>query len=275
MMEDISILDMPSEVLFKIFLMVRGEFSLHPFLDMKEGNQQMKISSKSNKEIKKFILMFRPWLYPEVVYSNVWENGRWVLKKNLTSCDLKYLRWADVHPCKLLPNNLCVLSRVCKDFKNEIDTGPYWETLYIRDFRNGKPYVHKKSQEFYKKKYYKLINGYFTMLKEHLLYNIDLIEKKILVKNNNAVQYMNVIKHSVNSYQIDIPGLHYTVKNLQRVRVNPFDGVYIEPTELRNRIEQIINNRRLCQYEIDKFNNELKYINEYYEKHKSIFDNII
>ena len=68
MMEEISILDMPSEVLLKIFLMVEGDFSLHPFLDMKESTttRQLKISNKSNKEIK-YISMFRPWLYQEAV----------------------------------------------------------------------------------------------------------------------------------------------------------------------------------------------------------------
>ena len=276
MMEDISILDMPSEVLLKIFLMVEGEFSLHPFLDMKEGTttRQLKISNKSNKEIKNYISMFRPWLYPESVFSNVLENGRWVLKKNLTTSDLRYLRWADINPCKLLPNSLCILSRVCKDFKNEIEVGPYWETLYIRDFRNGKKYVHKKKQEIYKQKYYKLINDYFRMLKENLLYHIDLLEKSLMVKNNNAVIYLDAIKNIVRTSAIDIPNLHFRVQNLQQTFRDSNNNIDIRLVELSKPIEQLINYRRICNKEISEFNEELTKINDYYDKRKTIFDNI-
>ena len=273
MMEDISILDMPTEVLLKIFLMVEGDFSLHPFLDMRQG-QNPRISNRTIKELKNYIRRLSPWLYPTTVYSNVLENGSWVLRKHLGYNDKIYLKSCINNPCIVLPSNLCILSRVCKDFKNEIEEGPYWETIYIRDFRNGKKYVHKKKQEFYKQKYYKLINDYFIMFKGHLLYHIDLLEKNLMVKNNNAIQYMNTIKDIVRTSAIDIPNLHIRVQNLQQTFRDSNNNTNIRQVELSKPIEQLINYRRICNHEISKFNEELTKINIYYDKRKTIFDNI-
>mgnify|MGYP006096148371 CR=1 FL=1 len=116
----ISILDVPSDIMFKIFMMVSGDFHLHPFLNLRSNWCGNRISIRNRNEINSFISLF---LY----------RGSRSLRYNSQS----YSNYCMNNTLRMLPSNICILSRVCKNFKTELLTEPYWETLYIRDFRKG------------------------------------------------------------------------------------------------------------------------------------------
>jgi len=244
----ISILDMPSDIMFKIFMMVSGDFHLHPFLNLRSNWCGNRISIRNRNEINSFISLF---LY----------RGSRSLRYNSQS----YSNYCMNNTLRMLPSNICILSRVCKNFKTELLTEPYWETLYIRDFRKGKPYVHKKPQSFYKEKYYNLIYEYFESLKKVIKAKSG--TKKLLkrVKLNNSEIYLDCIEAAVQNLSIDVPIL-YKINGLQQLLSDTVVGEF----EVNLPFHSVVANRRSCLAQAHEYGHECKKLNAYLKKYENI-----
>lgn len=254
---NISILDMPSEILLMIFMMVESDVSLHPFIHFcKRG-----IICMNNRDIDTFVQRYHggPLPYLSSMYENYCLNN----------------------PICVLPSTLCILSRVCKDFKNEISTGDYWKNIYIRDFRKGKPYVHPKQVKFYKEKYYKIIKNYYNMAYYNIKLDIDRVEKNITAKTNNSIIYLENIKHTVDSLLIDDQYEKIHIDGLKTVRVRKkykdgrlFIKYIIDDTYLNISFDNIISYRRMCMRQIVDFKFQLVDFSDLFNKYKIITESL-
>jgi hypothetical protein len=253
----ISILDMPSEILLKIFMMVESDVSLHPFIHFSNRG----ILYSNNMRIYSFVQGYRGG--PLRGLSSMYEN------------------YCLNNPICVLPSSLCILSRVCKEFQNEISTGDYWKTIYIRDFRKGKPYVHPKQVKFYKEKYYKIIKNYYNLAYYNIKLDIDCLEKNIIAKTNNSIIYLENIRHAVDSLLIDNKYKTILITGLKQVRktiLGPPPRYLIEyymVDKVKNiPFDTIISYRRKCNNQIKQFKYQLDKFSNLFNKYKTITEKI-
>ena len=260
----ISILDMPSEILEKIFLMVEGDFEKNPFLIIEKG----KLSQMCKSILENFTRSDADYgRYNEIKekYNNL------------------YKLYCRNNPVCVLPSTLCILSRVCKTINKDInDTNKCWETVYIRDLRKGKNYVYPKKPVFYINKYRELIKDYYIPL----LNNIKLIkskdDKNLLVKYNNSNIYLDSIKYCVDNLLID-SNRKYEVQGLYKLRTrHALRGrrVYdtgqhiIDEVTQHLCIETIIKKRRQCLRKINELDERIKLNGLRISKYKKIVDSL-
>ena len=241
----ISILDMPSEILEKIFLMVEGEFSKNPFLTIERG----KMSQMSKNILANFTrhdAKRGAQRYNRIIgkHNNLY---KFYCKNNLIC---------------VLPSTLCILSRVCKTINKEInDTNKCWETVYIRDLRKGKKYVYPKKPVFYINKYIELIKNYYIPL----LNNIRLIksydEKEVSINHRNSSIYLEHIRYCVDNLLIDENPI-VCVSELYKLRYCVFseqgDKWTVDEISRNLSVESMIKKRRNCLKGIELASDRIK-----------------
>ena len=225
----LSLLDLPSEILENIILQVNGpkNIHLHPFLNITRKGSTVCIQPSKSQQAR---------------YS----------KSHINRLYAAYLKQNPL--CNVLPSTLCILSRVSKGFRDEINNNNiYWKTLYIRDCRQGKPY--KYDNWNYKLKYIQNIYLYYYRTLRNTRNSLEYTTKKLTTKINNADIYLQVMQEAVLNKTIDFPNQIYTISDLEIVR----ELFNLVNKTIRNiRFEEILFSRRKCLNEISIYDKEIR-----------------
>ena len=255
-MKQLSLLDLPHDILENIFLRVISDLNLNPFLKHITKKGQLVCATRINAY--KYYCRY---------------------KHDTDICHKQYsLYLKNNSHCCVLPSTLCILSRVCKDLKYIMNNYDYWKTLYIRDCRGGKPY--KYDNKDYKKLYFQNIYQYYHFMHKDTIFNIDFTRKKISSKVTNANILMNQVRGAVWDDGIDFPDHIYYIYGLRDVELVQTDWnggknaclIQLEEKELE--FEEILQYRRECICNIMKYDEEYEDLIKQRDKVNKIMDGL-
>ena len=149
-----------------------------------------------------------------------------------------------------------------------------WEQFYISHIRQI-PYKRNHSHEFFRKKVYDNIKEYYSsavlnVSKNDILY----FDNMLTIRNNNASAFLEVIKKSIDSGDIDDPEKVYIVNGLLKTLVPPSGTpcACVVPPSLK--IEKIIVHRRHAYKDIAHYSERLALSKIHLAKIKSIVEKL-
>jgi len=220
MSSQITLFDFPLEVLEKIISTIDGDFDMCPFIRTINSNGKFTYRRRCCGCTPCCMMTIK--IHDPVV--NPFHKMYNRLPRKQPAKPITYPKYYNEfvvnNPCRVLPSTLCIMGRVCKTFYNNISKNEdLWKMIYIRDYRNNKPYIrHPKN---YKKKYFEKLIPFYEAFNDRSIHSAEFYKKKTMVSHHNLNLYLKAIRVAVDPPATDlgISYKKYTISNLEKVHI--------------------------------------------------------